>query len=219
MPSFESLYGGTLTFETSTGHIEFMCHCDDGELKSEKLISFPVRSLDDNTAPHASMTGPEVAEAGREAVFRYTGPNVDDDGDPLSLHWMATPAESSSHGTDGYRTFRCVFKNTGTHVVRLSVSDPQGAETLAGMKVKVVESSEPPVAYATLPESVEVNQPLPLDSSASTDPEGASLTSTWRILTAADGAERPSDIIASTSQTPTLRFSEPGDYTISLTRE
>jgi PKD repeat protein len=97
------------------------------------------------------------------------------------------------------------YTTPGVHTVRLTATDTAG---VSGATTKAVSIDAPPTASFTLSQNqVIAGQPVSLDGSSSTDPDGSVNAWSWSF---GDGA-------ASSGPTTTHVYTTPGTYTISLT--
>jgi hypothetical protein len=168
-----------------------------------------------NRRPRAVVTAsPARVSVGQEVVLNAGGSDDPDFYDaPLEFRWHFPDGfvASDSFGPEA----RGHFLTTGTRDVKVEVEDAFGAEDEAEVEVEVVagppppppEPNTPPAAYFTaVPISPQVGEPVLLDASDSTDPEGPIARFEWDLD--ADGAF---ELDRGPYPSTTVSFTSPGE--------
>lgn len=166
-----------------------------------------------NSPPVADAGEDRVAAVGEEVVLDASGSN-DPDSDGLSYSWSITSQPDGASPTlsraDNVAA-RFQTDTAGTYELEVVVSDGQ-AETAASATVEVLS---PPTADAGPDKTGEVGQPVELDGSNSTVPEGTEPSYAWSFLSKPDS----SGASLESASTPVAQF-EPdveGAYVVELT--
>ena len=149
-----------------------------------------------NTAPVANA-GDDVTAAVNSQVVLDGSASFDADGDALIYRWTLVdiPAGSAAR-LARETTARPVFfaDLAGRYVARLVVNDGQVDSVPDEVAIVVGEggggtgNNLPPIANAGPDISTTLGQPVQLDGSASTDPDGDALSYSWRRLIAPAGS-------------------------------
>ncbi|MHC4399361.1 MAG: cytochrome c3 family protein [Planctomycetota bacterium] len=159
-----------------------------------------------NSPPVVDPGGPYVGPPGVPMQFDASG-TFDPDGDPMIYLWdFGDGSTPQFPGTNPTTTH--VYENVGTYTARLTVTD--GANLVGPIPFTVEITDEvnlAPSADAGGPYSGIAGQPVDLDASGSSDPEGDTLTYSWDF---GDGSQ-PSD--PSSSPTISHTYQTAGDYT------
>lgn len=127
--------------------------------------------------------------------------STDPDSDPLTFKWSFGDGASATGSIAAHS-----YDSRGTFTVELEVDDGNGdTDTVTGT---VVVANRPPTAAIVLfPDSTYRENPITFDATASSDPDGDSLTYLWDL---GDGT-------TSSTATFTKTYSSPGTYEITLT--
>jgi PKD repeat protein len=150
--------------------------------------------------PVANAGGPYSGVRGQGITFDGSA-SADPDGNPLTYQW---DFGDGTTGTGASPTH--VYTTVGSFVARLVVSDG-GPQPSAESTATVTIANRPPVANAGGPYAGTRTQAVPLDGSASTDPDGDALTYAWDF---GDGA-------IGTGATPGHLYTTLGTFTVTLT--
>jgi PKD repeat protein len=153
-----------------------------------------------NQLPNPVVNGPWDADRGEPVTFDGTG-STDPDGDPLTYHWDFGDG-STADGPIVTHTYAI----GGTYQVLLEVNDGFRV-TSAGENATI--HNRGPVANAGGPYTGFRGEPVTLDGTASTDPEGDPITYRWDF---GDGGGW-----TGTGPTPTHVYSAFGTYPVTLT--
>ena len=109
---------------------------------------------------------------------------LDPDGGPVTWYWDdGLDEDRFSNPVDAITGWDSTNVTPGTHTLTVEVTDADGQVTEVDVLVEVLAPPpEPPVASLADPgDPVEAGTPVPLDASASTDPEGGPLTFAWDL--------------------------------------
>lgn len=152
-----------------------------------------------NQAPSANAGGPYNGVSNTPITFDASA-SSDPDGDSLTYTWNFGDGSTGigMNATHAYAT-------TGTFTVTLTVSDGSASSTPATAAVTIANRA--PTANGGGPYNSVRNVPITFDGSASSDPDGDSLTYTWDF---GDGT-------IGTGVSPTHAFISRGTFTITLT--
>ncbi|MDP9376366.1 MAG: PKD domain-containing protein, partial [Actinomycetota bacterium] len=155
-----------------------------------------------NKAPVAKLILPDHAPVGSEVVG-HAEESQDPDGSVLRYEW---DMDGDGRYEPGGDHSQAKYPRPGVYSVGLRVIDDRGTVS------EVVETLEithkPPVALASVPESVPLGASATVDGSRSYDPEG--VLGAWRWDVGADGS------IDAEGANPTLSFAEPGRHEVRL---
>lgn len=155
-----------------------------------------------NAAPIANAGADRAAAPGQTLRFD-AGRSFDSDGEITLYAWDFGDGQRAEG-----RTATHAFAQPGTYTVRLSVRDDTGHPQAVGFDELVVRVNAPPVARAGADVLVAPGQPVTLDASASSDPDGRIAQYRWDFSDGASPIERA---------TATRRFEQPGLYTARVT--
>ena len=169
---------------------------------------------DVNRAPSASAGPDQAVSTG--SVVTLQGAGSDPDGDTLSFTWSfeSQPAGSGatlSDPSDAAATFS--VDEAGTYVLSLTVSDGNASSAPDTLEITATDPNTPPVADAGAIQNVRIGTLVTLDGSASTDPDGDSLTYRWALDVPAGSGATVSDV---TLPNPTFTPDIVGNYTAEL---
>ncbi|WP_444994127.1 PKD domain-containing protein [Aliikangiella sp. IMCC44359] len=188
---------------------------NDGEFDSSPDIAIATIEVK-NQKPTANA-GIDLAGSVGQTVILDGSRSSDPDGDPLTYRWVITSAPSGSSAilNDADKVNPNFIPNVeGDYVVQLVVNDGKEDSDADRVTVSVSQVNLRPVADAGEDQQSSIDANVTLDGSASSDPEGDTLTYRWTIL------QIPKDSLASlnnaTSMTPSLVTDKQGTYEIQL---
>jgi len=211
------------------GLYRFELQVSDGTMESvPDDVSVTIR----NVAPTADAGSDQVVDGGTRVVLDGSG-SQDPNEDVLTCAWSQT--EGPLVAIDDYRACTTSFVPTssGVHVFQLIVSDGELSSPPDLVRVVVNAVNQVPTANAGEDQAVLVNDPVILNGSGSTDPDGDPLTYAWQQTEgpATVTLEGASSVTATfvPSQTGTYRFelvvsdgenaSAPDDLTVTVENE
>ena len=157
---------------TELGTYVFNLTVDDGFGGiGETSVTIPVL----NRNPIADA-GPDQSAAAKHIVLTLdASASSDPDGDPLAYAWTAPLEITLSDPSSPTPTFTAT--TSGMYTFLLQVDDGLGGT--ATDDVVVVVLNAPPVAVANAPATAAKHAQVPLDGTASSDPDGDALTYNW----------------------------------------
>lgn len=194
--------------------------CSSGGGNDDPPPSDPPQNTPANTAP--------VAHAGQD-VTPFVGDTVtldgslsnDPDGESISYLWQFTSLPSgsqSSLSTQSAATPSFIPDLPGTYVISLVVNDGQDnsqADTVFVMAQEIpVPVNNPPLAMAGDDQLVTSGTQIQLDGTASSDPDGDSVTYAWSLISIPAGSN--ASLSTTTSGTPTFDADVAGSYLVQL---
>jgi len=214
--------GSSATLDSSTivnptftpdlkGAYVFKLVVSDGYLSSEDEVIISTSKH----IPVANANSDIEISFGNTAVL--TGAlSYDPDGDPLTYAWTVTGRPDGStvglvNPTSMTPTFKPDVK--GEYEITLIVND--GEIDSAPDTMTITTKNDAPIAEAGNDISALLGTVDDLDGSASSDPNGDTLTYQWEILSHPLGSS--AEIVDPTSMTPTFKPDMTGDYVIQLT--
>lgn len=131
-----------------------------------------------NSPPVVDHGGPYTGVPGQPIQFDASG-TTDPDGDSLSYVWLSfgdgTPPQFPSLSP----LFTHTYANPGTYTVKLSVTDTFNFPVVVETTATVGAANSPPTAAAGGPYFGFAGDPLQLDASGSSDPDGDTLSYSW----------------------------------------
>jgi fibro-slime domain-containing protein len=187
---------------------------------SSSTGSTPVRSSSSATSSVAANTAP-VANAGQDQKANFGvkvtldgSASVDADGDALTYRWtIISPSKTKAKLSDPTAVMPTfMVQEHGTYVVQLVVND--GKVNSAPDTVSFEVNNMAPVANAGADVSGNLDDPLELNGSLSSDMDGDLLTYQWRIVTAPQMSQVK--IVNSTAVKPSFTPDKQGIYVVEL---
>ncbi len=157
-----------------------------------------------NGAPIAIAGGPYSGEAGTTLIQFDGSASSDPDGDALTFAWNFGDGNSATGMMPAH-----TYISAGSFQVSLTVSDgtTDSAASVTSAEISAPPENIAPTANPGGPYNGEPGLPVAFDGSASSDPNGDTLTYAWDF---GDGA-------MGTGIAPTRTFAADGTYTVTLT--
>ncbi|HMI32153.1 MAG TPA: PKD domain-containing protein, partial [Candidatus Limnocylindrales bacterium] len=131
---------------------------------------------------------------------------TDPDGNPLTFTKVTGPLFMTV-STSGLVTLAPGFSDAGTYTATVRVSDGNGGTDTKSFTITVNNVNRAPTANAGGPYSGTIGSPVSFDGTASTDPDGDSLTYAWDFGDGGTGS----------GSTPMHTYAAAGPYTVTLT--
>ncbi|WP_169302497.1 PKD domain-containing protein [Halorientalis salina] len=188
-PPVDFAYAGTATPEFTapevdhTRELQFELTVSDGNGGSD-IDTVEVRVNPANEDPIAT-TSPDRTVSERESVQLDATASTSPDGDSLRYSWeqISGPSVTINGSATGRPTFTApeVERNT-TLSFELTVSDGNGGLDTDRVEITVEPVNESPIAEAGPDQRVDESSTVQLDGSGSNDPEGNSLSYSWRQI-------------------------------------
>ena len=202
-PSFNATVIGSYTLQLVVS---------DGQLTSAPdtvsvIVGYP------NRAPIAEAGNSQQVSIASTVILNGSG-SSDPDGDALTYQWSLvgnTSGVSLSNSTNAMPSIS--LTEYGSFVVQLVVNDGLLSSVPDTVTLDVVNRQ--PVANAGADVSVQANELLTFDGSASYDPDGSSLTYNWVLTTVPDGSVAA--LSGTNSVSPSITPDVAGDYIVQLT--
>ncbi|MBU4263973.1 MAG: hypothetical protein KKC76_19125, partial [Proteobacteria bacterium] len=168
----------------------------------------------ENRRPTADAGEDRSAFVGDDVTLDGSG-SSDVDGDLLSFRWsfITIPEDSTAilSETDQVKaTF--TIDEPGNYVAQLIVSD--GSLDSEADSVTISTTNRNPIANAGQDQTVFVSDPVQLDGSGSTDPDGDTLTYSWSLTSKPEGSSAA--LSDPSLQKPTFTADLPGTYVAQL---
>jgi len=187
----------------SAGNFEVKLVVDDGQVKSEPSItSAAISAPPANIAPVANPGGPYTGAPGQAITFDGSA-SEDSNGDALTYSWSFGDGSSGSGVNPTH-----IYAAEGNYTVTLTVSDGQlqSDPVATTAEIAIPPANRAPVADPGGPYSGETGMEIRFDGSASSDPDGDSLTYAWDFGDGNTGS----------GATPTHSYASSGVYEVSL---
>jgi len=170
-----------------------------------------------NSRPVADAGAAQTVTAGTPVQLDGSA-SRDADSDPITFTWSLTSLPPGSKAAitpaDGVSP-SFVPDLAGTYIAQLIVSDGQLSSLPATVVITVSAANRKPVAVAeAVPTQTTVGSPVVLKGSASSDPDGDSLTWAWSIALRPGGSN--ASIVSPTAAETSFVPDVPGDYSIQL---
>ena len=168
-------------------------------------------------APPVAAAGQDQTVALGQSVTLDASASSDPEGAPLTYQWTAADRNPGSVPLSQSGRLSFAPSLPGTYRFYLRVSDGQSFSPPDSVDITITGSlNQAPVAdagLASLTYTLEGPAPLPLDGSASSDPEGTPLSYRWEVLSAPE----PVVLSDSTAVQATFTPSHSGEYRFRLT--
>lgn len=221
-PQFGVLTGSapSLTYAANgdyDGPDEFTFSVSDGIVESNvATVSISVTKIP-NTGPVADAGADQTLNFGETASLDGSN-SSDPENDELSYSWtiISTPAQSTNAVlTNPTATMPQLQPDVaGNYTVQLIVSDGELDSAADTVSVSFSSPNQAPIADAGENGTTEFGQPIALDGSGSSDPDGDTLSYSWQIQSSPDGSQ--AGFTDTTQAQPTFFGDTAGDYEISL---
>ncbi len=172
---------------------------------------------DENRAPVADAGADDVANVGAPTSLDGSA-SYDPDDDPLSYAWrfVSKPGSSAATLVDEDRPDPQFIPDVeGRYELGLVVSDGAYESVEDTVEITAAVQNGVPVANAGSDQSVTVGDPVILDGSGSTDPDGDRLQYAWTLVTRPGGSAAA--LNSTTSASPRFVADVAGTYEVSLT--
>ena len=172
---------------------------DDGGLTDAAMTTAAIGTVA-NQPPVANANGPYAGTVGLPVAFDSTGSD-DPDGTLVAYAWKFGDGAIGT-GQNPIHTYAA----QGTYNVSLMVTDDAGAMSSNATTATIGMGNQAPIANANGPYNGTVGIPVQLDSSGSSDPDGAITAYNWNF---GDGT-------IGTGPNPTHTYATAGTYNITL---
>ncbi|MDB5819624.1 MAG: domain containing protein [Rhizobacter sp.] len=204
-PSFTADLAGTYVFKLVV---------NDGKVNSDP-VTVTISAADDNVAPVANAGSAINALVGA-AISLDGSSSSDANGDTLTYAWTMTKPAGSTTSLSNAAAANPRFTPdvAGNYVASLVVSDASLSSAPSTVTAVVSAVNAAPTANAGTSQSVARNAVATLDGSASTDPEGATLSYNWSLTSAPAGSTAA--LSATNVVSPTLAPDLAGTYVAQL---
>jgi subtilisin-like proprotein convertase family protein len=210
---------GDGTFETDTGTSPFASHLyaargaypvsvrvtDDGAKQNVYT-----RSVHVSNPPTAAVTASPLAPLSGQSVTLDAGGSSDPDGPIARYEWDLDGDGTFETDTGTVSQLQHAFATPGVHTVGVQVTDSDGATDIATVDVSV--TNRLPTAQIADPGLGIVGQPMTLDASGSSDPDGTVATYAWDLDN--NGTYESSSGLLPSS--PPVTFNTPGMKTVGV---
>ncbi|MFA5771861.1 MAG: PKD domain-containing protein [Thermoplasmata archaeon] len=167
---------------------------------AKKSFSFKVETS--NTPPIITQAEPivNISMATKNAAFLFASPpSSDTNGRIVSAIWDFGDGVTSDEQNPSHK-----YDRSGTYTVTYTVTDDAGA--IASVSTNVTVTKQPPIAKASGNVKANIRDDVIFDASRSSSPDGEIVSYLWSI----EGNDYTEAAIP-------YRFSERGDYTVTLT--
>jgi fibronectin type 3 domain-containing protein len=160
---------------TRAGLYRFMLKCFDGKASASDTVDVTIR----NAAPSVSAGNDMTVDVQTLVTLHAAG--ADPNGDALSYQWRLVSGTGATLPGMASQDIAVTFNAGGQF--RFSVTCSDGLLTSAADEIIVTVNpleNQAPTANAGQDQDVQIGQRVTLDGSASSDPDGDSLSYTWR---------------------------------------
>jgi PKD repeat protein len=186
----------------SAGTFTVTLTVSDGRGGTNSATTHALISPAPNHPPVAVTGGPYTGTAGVALTFDGTG-SSDPDGDTLSFSWDFGDGNSGTGSSPSH-----TYAAAGTFTVTLTVTDPHTASDSSTAQATILPpANQLPVAVSGGPYSGTAGIAVAFDGSASSDPDGDTLSFSWNFGDGANG----------TGARPSHTYAAPGTFTVTLT--
>lgn len=186
---------------TISGEYEVKLILDDNQPNANCTQTTEIIKLVVNTQPYAEISYNEVIARDVRNTISVIN-DVDADGDPLAFSWDVDDIEDEQTGRAAYVR----HQEPGNYTARLTVDDQTGTQNATYTTSVTYKVNAAPIPRFTIPEIEAPGDPIVLDATPSSDPDGDPLTYRWEV----------SDEREMEGPEHTISFDEPGVYTIQL---
>ncbi|MFY9397803.1 MAG: PKD domain-containing protein [Desulfomonilia bacterium] len=191
---------------TKAGVYRFMLRCFDGKASSTDMVDITIR----NVAPSVSAGSDMTVEAGTQVTLHAVGSDPNDD--ELSYRWRLVSGEGAILPNMNKQDIVVGFNAGGQYRFSVTCSDGQLTSPADEVVITVnAPENQVPTANAGPDQDVDAGTLVNLDGSASSDPDGDSLSFDWRQVSGA-----AVDLRNARTATPSFIASEEGTYEFEL---
>jgi len=169
-----------------------------------------------NSAPIADAGEDRFVTINSNSIFLDGSSSFDPDNDSISYHWtvVSKPAganftlSQSMTATPGFNS-----NIPGEYVFQLRVTDTPGLSSVDTVKITLEQEDVPVVQLAPYDVNRVIGESIHFDASSSYDPDGASLSYTWRVNSLPDDSGIP---VVYSGPAPAILFDVHGTYNIEV---
>jgi PKD repeat protein len=151
-----------------------------GRALDASAIAQHYQSIGVNRRPVAAFQAPGFAQPGQQLTFDASG-STDPDGTIAKYEWDLDGNGSYETDTGATPTVSHSYASEGNVNVGLRVTDNLGATATATHTVSIAKNQIPQAALAVTPNPATVGEPVKLDASGSTDPDGTIAKYEWDL--------------------------------------
>jgi len=185
-------------FETPGSHVVTLCVTDDQGATDTTIRTVVIVAEQPPTAAFSY----DPAFLSVLDVVQFTDLSYDEDGEVTSWTWDFGDGTASTEASPTHQ-----YASKGTFTVTLRVTDDDGLLSTVAQTVEIV-NLDPLATFTLTPEAAWTKQPIHLDASASSDPDGTIVAYEWDFDD--DGA---ADASGATVET---QYADAGTHTIRL---
>ena len=167
--------------------------------------------------PPVAKVGQDLAVEVGDAVTLDGSNSQDPEMKPLTFSWALEVPNGSFVALDDATSATPAFTPDaiGTYTATLIVNDGELDSEPESVKIQVAKDNTAPTARAGMNLAGVIDEPVELDGSMSSDPEGDELTFAWMMTGKPVGSS--TTLADATSAKPTFTPDLPGNYVVSLT--